>query len=84
MAVVLVLNRERHVAAMTRWSVHFARGLDESLHILSAKSGAKEFESQPPEEGSLGDEVKAALLDFGLTANRTTEDEATSSSSVSN
>ena len=79
MAVVLVLNRERHVAAMTRWSVHFARGLEESLHIISAKAGAEEFESLPPEDGSLWDEVKAALLDLGLTANRATDDEATSS-----
>lgn len=79
MAVVLVLNRERHVAAMTRWSVHFARGLDESLHIVSAKAGAEDFQNHEPEEGSRWDEVKAALLDLGLTANRSTKDEATTS-----
>jgi len=75
MAVVLVLNRERHVAAMTRWSVHFARGLDESLHIVSAKAGAEDFQNHEPEEGSRWDEVKAALLDLGLTANRSTKDD---------
>jgi uncharacterized hydrophobic protein (TIGR00271 family) len=79
MAVVLVLNRERHAAAMTRWSVHFARGLDERLYIVSAKAGAETFKSSQTDEGSQWDEVKAALLDLGLTANRSTDDEATSS-----
>ena len=61
MAVVLVLNRERHAAAMTRWSVHFARGRGESLHILAAKGEAEEYASAEPEESSLWKEVETAL-----------------------
>ena len=83
MALVLVLNRERHVAAMTRWGVHFARALKTSLHLIIAKEEAESYSNEPvPEDeqtSSIWTAVEETLLAANLTANRATADEATTS-----
>ena len=83
MAVVLVLNRERHVAAMTSWGVHFARGLKTSLHLATAKDKTVAFSDEAIDDQdrniSLWRAVEEALLAVGLAANRTTADDATTS-----
>jgi uncharacterized membrane protein len=83
MAVVLVLNRERHVAAMTSWGVHFARGLKTSLHLVTAKDKTVAFSDEAIDDQdrniSLWRAVEEALLAVGLAANRTTADDATTS-----
>ncbi len=79
MSVILLLNRERHAAAMTRWGVHLARALGVGLHVITAKGGADGFTSaEPPEspESSRWQQVEQALSEQHLTANRAVVEES--------
>ncbi len=80
MSVVLVLNRERHAAAMTRWAVHLTRVQGGDLYIVVAKGGAEAFAAVQPgkseRSSSVWEEAEGALLDLGLVPDRPGYEEA--------
>lgn len=82
MSVVLILNRERHAASMTRWGVILARGLSTDLHLVVARGEQANFTASEPSDEerakSFWVEVEEGLLDMGLPPVRPAHDEAAS------